>query len=166
MNRGRVLGLEYDRSVQDGIGTSYYLFDGDDKKYEFKDALNNIQLKNVLNQTFFSQRNVDILQNNIRKMVFEKLGYLIGRQSDVQLEIIMRSIFLQYARNLPYKIKEQIQELNKMVLDFSVNEIIVNIKSYVNFKDEITNDKRIFQKPLFVSSKGSKTLKGNALLYN
>ena len=33
MSSGRVLGLEYDRSVQDGIGTSYYLFTKPDNNF-------------------------------------------------------------------------------------------------------------------------------------
>ena len=61
----------------------------------------------------FSKRNIDCIQKHIQKSVLQKTNYRIGRQSDLQLQIIMRSIYLQYSKNLDCNYAEQIRELNK-----------------------------------------------------
>ena len=69
---------------------------------------------NALNQTFFSPPNVQIIQNLIRKRVYdESNGQVIDPQSTDELLIVMRSMYLTYGRNEPIKIREQIEELNK-----------------------------------------------------
>ena len=46
----------------------------------------------------------------------------------------MRSMYLQYAKNLNYDIKEQVKELNTMVIRWCVDEIIKNVKQYIGYK--------------------------------
>ena len=45
----------------------------------------------------------------------------------------MRGIFLQYAANLPTKISKQIEELNKMVLEFAVPKVFGETKGYIKY---------------------------------
>jgi hypothetical protein len=76
-----------------------------------------------LSDGFFSQKNVVIIQNEIKRQVFDKSqpkGYVIDDQSVDELKIIMRAIYYQYARNLPNDIVGQIADLNKRVADWSV----------------------------------------------
>ena len=84
-----------------------------------EEKLNNV-LKNVsknsLNESFFSDENVEIIQNAIRYNVWLKTKNIIGNQSTTQLNIIMRSIYLQYSENLLNNIKEQIIRLNNMFI--------------------------------------------------
>ena len=79
------------------------------------ESLYGIQETNQLNHLFFSKANMDLIQNQIRYTVYIKSDkkFIIDRQSDIELQIIMRSIYLQHSPNLPNKIKEQIQYLNK-----------------------------------------------------
>ena len=49
---------------------------------------------------------------SIIKRVYNQTNHVISRQSDMNLQIIMRSIYLQYGKNLPTGIPEQVQELN------------------------------------------------------
>ena len=53
------------------------------------------------NQAFFSQANFQIVQNQIRKTVYDKSGDVIDPVSTDDLFMIMRAIFLWYGRNLP-----------------------------------------------------------------
>jgi hypothetical protein len=93
---------------------------------------------NVLSNTFFSKENMEILQNGIRAGVYEesKTRFLIGKQDEDPLKMIMRSIFLQHAKNLPNQITHQVQELNQMVLDYAIPQVLGEAIGYVKFKND------------------------------
>ena len=69
-------------------------------KYE-RTVLKGNHCDNILNQLFFSKKNMDIIQNGLRYRVWEKSDkkFVIGRQSETELVIIMRAIFLQHSKN-------------------------------------------------------------------
>mgnify|MGYP001361693629 CR=1 FL=1 len=92
----------------DKPGKSYHLYENQKSPYNFQNSLKSINSENILNKTFFAQKNIDMIQNTIINEIFKKTGYKIARQSELQLQIIMRSIFLQYSKNNPCNIKEQI----------------------------------------------------------
>lgn len=119
--------------------------------------------ENCLSNEFFSDINIESIQQTLRNRVAEKSNgkYAIGPQSKVQLEIIMRSIFLQYAKNQPTAIAEQIQELNEKVLDYSVKNVISNIKQHIGFQKKIEGDLHYMEHPKNMSQAGSKTLMYN-----
>jgi hypothetical protein len=125
------------------------------------EALYGIQETSKLNQLFFSKANMDIIQNNLRYNVYIKSEkkYVIDKQSDVELEIIMRSIYLQHSPNLPNKIKEQIQYLNKLVVDWCTEQIIPEVSQYIGYRKEIEYMPVPIDLPLNLSSKGSRTLR-------
>ncbi len=106
--------------------------------------INTITDKNIyknVSSLYFSDYNINILQFGIKNKVYNETNglYNIGRQHDNELKIIMRSIYYQYSKNNNIKIIEQVKELNKMVIDWSVKEIITNIKQYEKYKNDITN---------------------------
>ena len=72
-------------------------------KYSFRDAMNGNWYDTQLSNAFFSVSNIQIIQNGIRAGVFEKSNhkYVIGEQNMDELQIIMRGLFLQYAKNQP-----------------------------------------------------------------
>ena len=125
------------------------------------EALYGIQETSKLNQLFFSKKNLDIIQNMIRYNVFLKTDnkYIIDRQSDVELEIIMRGIYLQYSPNLQTKIKEQIEYLDKLVTDWATAQIIPEVEQYFGYLKEIEYMPVPIDLPLNLSSKGSRTLR-------
>ena len=125
------------------------------------EALYGIQETSTLNQLFFSKKNMEIIQNMIRYNVYEKSEkkYIIDKQSDIELEIIMRSIYLQHSPNLPNKTKEQIAYLNKLVSDWSVEQILPEVNQYFGYMKEIEYMPMPFDLPLNLSSKGSRSLR-------
>jgi hypothetical protein len=125
------------------------------------EALYGIQETSKLNQLFFSKSNMDIIQNMIRYNVYLKSDkkFIIDKQSDIELEIIMRSIYLQHSPNLPDKTKEQIEYLNKLVSDWSVEQIIPEINQYIGYIKEIEYMPLPIDLPLNLSSKGSRALR-------
>ena len=84
----------------------------------YRDALSGSWTDTLLSTLFFSEENIKILQNAIKRGVYERSSkqFIIGEQNCDELKIIMRSIYLQDSTNLPYDIKHQISTLNNLVL--------------------------------------------------
>jgi hypothetical protein len=113
-----------------------------------------------VSKVFFSIDNIDLLQRGIRnKILNDTDGQInISRQSDDELKIIMRSIYFQYGKNSKYNIKEQILELNTRVLEWSVPEIISNVKQSQKYLQDISTMPVPLERSTLPSKKGTKTL--------
>lgn len=118
-----------------------------------------------LSQAFFSQHNIQILQNGIRAGVYKRSNgqYVIGPQNCDSLKIIMRSVFLQHSSNQPNNIAKQIDELNKIVLNYCIQQVYSEAQGYMKYIDDVStlavpishpvmannNDKELQLKPWF-----------------
>ena len=142
--------------------TPFELFQNNiEEKKDFNDSMKTIQYDTHLSKYFFSRNNIDLIHHDIIITVQKNSGYKIGKQDETQLQIIMRSIFLQYAKHLPCKINEQIRELNKKVVMYSVNAIITEIKQYLGYRDNVSNAPVPIDLPKNLSIKGTKVLNPN-----
>lgn len=115
---------------------------------------------NKLSAAFFSRENVQAIQNLIRKDVFQKSqpkGYVIDDQSVDELKIIMRALFLQYAKNLPHDIPGQIAELNQRVADWSVPHILSAVDHYQYYLKDIQSLPVPLAQPVLLSRAGTKS---------
>jgi len=45
----------------------------------------------------------------------------------------MRSVFLQYSANQPYNIPEQINQLNKIVFDYCIQQVYSEAQGYIKY---------------------------------
>ena len=104
---------------------------------------------------------MDEIQAGIKYNVYIKTDkkHIIDKQSEVELEIIMRSIYLQHSPNLPNNIKEQIRYLNQLVIDWCVETIITEIYQYYGYLKEVEFMPVPIDLPLNLSSKCSRTLR-------
>ena len=129
----------------------------DDTNY--KTILGTIQERSSLNDAFFGRNNMNHLKKLIADQVYKKSGYSISAhaQSDNELLIIMRSIFLQYARHLPDDIKGQVAELNLKVLLDVVPRIISKVKMELTYQRDHGSQPLPIQLPVNVSNAGTKT---------
>ena len=107
---------------------------------------------------FFSKENIDILQNGIRYSVFKKSNDVIDNQSLVELQIIMRSMYFQYSRNLPNDIVPQVKELNTKVLEFIVPRIVVELTQYASYTNDISKLPIPLERSKLDTMKGTKFL--------
>ena len=154
-SNGRVSVTEHD---------NFQLFDlyKEAKPYKFasEDAIKSIHSQNEISDIFFSRQNIDALQDAIRYLVYKKScnKHVIGKQSETDLLIIMRSVYLQYAQHIPYKITEQIQVLNKHVLEYCVPKILEEINIYMHYRKDISQLPVPMDRGEFISSKGNKVL--------
>jgi hypothetical protein len=95
---------------------------------------------NNLSQVFFSQQNIQILQNGIRAGIYHRSNgqYVIGPQDCDSLKIVMRSVFLQYSANQPHNIPQQIAELNKIVLQYCIQQVFSEAQGYMKYVDDVS----------------------------
>ncbi len=86
----------------------------------------------TLSKAYFSQNNIQIIQNGIRAGVYKRSNgqYTVAPQDCDSLKIIMRSIYLQHSVNLDHNIQGQIEDLNKMVLDYCVPQVYGEAHGY------------------------------------
>ena len=154
---GRVI-IDEDKTIKD---LKMINNNGDVMKNFQVEALYGIQETTQLNQLFFSRANMNLIQDGIRYQVYLKTDkkHIIDKQSEVELEIIMRSIYLQHSPNLPNNIKEQIKYLDELVINWCVEQIIPEIYQYYGYLKEVEYMPTPIDLPLNLSSKGSRTLR-------
>jgi hypothetical protein len=89
----------------------------------------------TLSIAFFSQQNIQMLQNGIRAGVYKKSNgqYTIGPQDCDSLKIIMRSVYLQYAANQINNVSDQVAELNQIVLNYCVQQVYGEAQGYMKY---------------------------------
>ena len=106
----------------------------------FRNPTEGLWDESPLSMTYFSQQNIQILQNGIRAGVYNKSNrqYIIGPQDCDSLKIVMRSVFLQNASNQPNNIRQQIEELNKMVLNFCIQQVYSEAQGYMKYIDDVS----------------------------
>jgi hypothetical protein len=137
---------------------TYELYEGEMQTHSFQNSLQGIQDKSVLSKAFFSQRNIDCIQKNIQKKVLQNTNYRIGRQSDLQLQIIMRSIYLQFSKNLECDYAQQIKQLNQKVSDYSVDRISIEMSQFLEYRKEVSKMPDPISLPKNLSNAGEKSL--------
>jgi hypothetical protein len=115
---------------------------------------------NLLSRSFFSKDNINKIQKKIIVGVYEKSNkkYSISNQSERELLIIMRSYYLQYGKNLDTNINQQIEYLNNLVINWSIDEILKNIEQYIAYKITCSTLPMPMERSQLSSQKGTKTL--------
>lgn len=123
-------------------------------------TINRLYTGNCLSEMYFSKENIEIIQEGIINSVYNKSNgeYSISKQSEQELSIVMRSIYLQYSKNLNFNMNEQLLELNTRVIRWCVDEIITNIKQYVNYRKNVSTLPMPLEHAQLPSQKGTKTL--------
>ena len=158
LNNGRVI------NIHDKTYKPVYMADEDSEigNKNYKDnAVVNIQAKTPLSEVFFFFSNNDNLQNQIRYRLYlySDNNYTIERQSDTELKIVMRSYFLQYGKFIKCKLREQIIELNELVIQYCVPYIYDQIKQYNSYIQDVETLPMPLEHPRNLSSKGTRNLR-------
>lgn len=125
-----------------------------------KEAIRNIHQNNALSSLFFSDLNVNALQEAIRYQVYLKSDnkYVIDKQSETELYIIMRATYLQYGRHKSQKHVEEVRYLNQLIIDYCVPKILNEIETYVFYKKDIQQLPIPMDRGQIASAKGTKVL--------
>lgn len=156
MNQGRI-------NIMNQVDSQYDLYENNKNKDNFHDTTNNIINQTKIGSIFFSRRNIDFLHNMIINQVYKlsNKNFIIGKQNELQLEIIMRSVYLQDSKFLDCKLKEQLSDLNKKVIIICSDKIINEIKQYMGYKKDVSSTVMPLEHPKNLSSTGTKVLSPN-----
>ena len=131
------------------------------KRDEKQNATRGIVEKTLLSQAFFSNKNIQIIQNAIRAEIFRlsENKYIISEQSPSQLEIIMRSIYLQFSYPGIKDITSEIKRLNNIVIKEVVPKVLTEVFQYYGYLNDIKVRNKIMDLPKNVNIKGTKALR-------
>ena len=124
------------------------------------EAIHGQIVANNLTRLFFSPQNIEFLQDGLRYRVYVESNqkYIIGRQSDKELKIIMRSIYLQYSRNLATDCVSQARDLNGKVLDHAVAEVLSNLYQYETYRKDASTLPMPLERSPLMTNKGTRVL--------
>lgn len=117
-----------------------------------------------LNIMLFSNANLKILQNRIRKGVHERTGGIIDEQDVNTLLIILRGVYLEYGKNRPTGIPQQIDELNGIAAKYAIDKISSEVKQYKGYVKDASTLPVPLDMPKLMTTAGTKQLKPNAWL--
>jgi hypothetical protein len=126
-----------------------------------QDLMRGNWLETTLSRAFFSPENTKIIQNAIRKEVYDRSGdkhWVIDEQSADELQIVMRSLYLQYAKNLEFDMPGQIKELNRLVIEWCVPRIMSEVQMYQYYLKDISTLPTPLPQPMSMSSAGTKSV--------
>ena len=118
----------------------------------------------AVGRLFFSRVNVDALQHGLRYRVHTASGgaLTIGRQSDVELGIVMRSVYMQNGRNGAGDPLEEVRELNGIVLDWAVPRVTAAAEQYLRYRTDVARLPEPMPRGEFASNKGTRVLEWGA----
>jgi hypothetical protein len=105
------------------------------KATPYNEALTGQIENNVLSQVFFSAENIQIIQNGLRAGVYKLSDnkFVIPQQNIDTLKTVMRVMFLQYAEYHPNGITQQVERLNKIVLDYVIPSVYGESLGYLKY---------------------------------
>jgi hypothetical protein len=129
----------------------------------FRESVNGIWSETTLSTAFFSLENMQIIQNGIRKGVYEKSQgrFLIAPQDVNSLKVIMRSIFLQNSSNQNVNIVSQIKQLNDIVLKYCVEQVYGEAQGYMNYLRDVSSAPEPMAPPVMDYTESRRTHKMN-----
>lgn len=109
-------------------------------KTHYFNAMKHTLQNTELTVLFFSSKNINIIENAIKAGVYKMSNntHVIDTQDRDQLYVIMRALFLQHSLNQPDNLTRQIEVLNSRVVAYCVPRIYGEIKSYIQYKKDIS----------------------------
>lgn len=141
--------------------------DGSNTKSLFK----NLYGETLLTFLFFSEDNITNIQNLIRMTVYKEMKKVVDNQSNTDLMVIMRSIFLAYSEH-PKLINESMSEkerkhllvlytnevdrLNQLVVNECVPLVISQLQQYLTYLHDASTPLQVMEKPVSTSVAGTK----------
>ena len=155
-NNGRVVDV-----LQGDNFRTYNLFQENVKRDGFSaEAVKGIHVRTKLGDMFFSQQNIDLLQEAIRYQVYKQScnTHVIDKQSEAELKLVMRAVYLQYSDHHQYDHSSQVKLLNTQVINYCVPRIIQEINMYLYYKKDIGKLPEPLARGEFSSSKGTRQL--------
>jgi hypothetical protein len=117
-----------------------------------------MQQETPLTHAYFSDQNLTIIQNALRRQVFERTHTLISEQEPLEIQTIMRSIYFSHAKNLSCNVPQQIAELNALVVEYAVHNIAGTLQSQAHYAQTIDRSPMPMDRPKTVRDYSNRAL--------
>ena len=113
----------------------------------------------MVSELFFSPLNIRALQQGIRYRVYVASSgtHIIANQSEEELMIIMRSLYIDYSKNLPFDYVGQVKSLNARVIDYAVPRIVEEANMRTHYLKDINTPLGVMEPAVATSVVGSRT---------
>ena len=140
---------------------------GSNTRHLFK----NLYGETLLTFLFFSKDNINNIQDIIKMLVYKETKQLIDNQSIIELQIVMRSIFLSYNEHpklldpgmsteektiLIKQYKNEVDRLNQLVIDTVVPLIISQMQQYFDYIKDASQPRQFMPHPISDSISGTR----------
>lgn len=104
----------------------------------------------LLNNIFFSEENIDIINKGLILSIYKKSNnkYLINHQETEKLYIIMNYVYMNYSKNYKCNIIKQIKILNNIVINLIIDDIISELNQRMYYLNEINKKKELIDLPI------------------
>lgn len=127
----------------------------------YRDITKTMIERTPVGDMFFSHANMKHLKYLICRSIYQRSGGKYNpspeAQSDNELLLVMRSIYLNHARHLPDKIVEQVAELNYQIIIDMVPRAISNAQQQLAFIRDSTQQPLPMDRSQCVSSAGTRS---------
>lgn len=110
---------------------------------------------NDISQRFFGNDNIDHLQRRLQAEIKRLTGYVIDRQSDEQMLIVMRYVYMQSGRNTGGAV--EVRRLNDLVLREIVPQVGAGLAQYLGYLKDASTLPMPLARGQATSIKGTKT---------
>lgn len=123
------------------------------------DLVGHLHKETPLNKIFFSSENIELLQREIQNQVRSMSGgkYNVGRQSDDDLKIIMRSYYLMFGKNDPNNVEGELHDLNSRVIGYSAGKVYSEVDFHMFYLKDIEDFAPPIANPTNVHVFGTRT---------
>jgi len=115
------------------------------------------QARTPLTEAFFGAQNIATIQGDLRTIIFNKTGYIIGTQSSTDLVTIMRGLFVLHANQGEDPDTER-RRLNAIVLSEVTPMVGTGISQYLGYVRDASTMATPLERPKNLSIKGRNTL--------
>lgn len=150
-----------DPSLSAYAATPYKLYTGDKRIFgdDRTDLIGHIHKASPLNTVFFSESNIDQIQNQIIHQVSLMSGgkYKIDRQNDDDVKIVMRSYYLMFGKNDPNRVSEELQELNGRVVGYCAAKVYSEVDFHMFYRKDIEDFAPPIAAPMNTQVYGTRT---------
>jgi hypothetical protein len=124
-----------------------------------QDLIGHLHKETPLNVVFFSQDNIDHIQQAVRDQVKLMSGnkYNIDKQNEDDIKIIMRSYYLMYNKNNPKMIAEELEDLNRRTIGYISGKVYSEVDFHMFYRKDIESFAPPIANPTNVHVYGSRS---------
>lgn len=123
------------------------------------DLVGHIHYATPLNEVFFSHANIETIQKGIQEQVYRMSGnkYMIDKQDEQQIKLIMRSYYLMYSKNNNATVVEELADLNGRVIGYASAKVYSEVDFHQFYLSDLEDFAPPIANPMNVGVYGTRT---------